>query len=131
MIGRALLAWILAVILAAIFIGPANAATGTAPAIDLRLVLTIGGMVASVVAASAVAKFQIKSLSEKLEDIEQRLRKMDSRSDRLVTATETQEQRISILSKMLTHLEHLQKSYDKLYAMHNGEHPPVASERKT
>ena len=115
-------------------------------AIDIRLVVTLAGILFSVAGASAVAKMQIKQLVEKLEDVEQRLRKMDARSDKLITATETQEQRISILAKMaspenlrrdhmqlsemLTTIKNLEKGYDRLYSMHNGKHPPVANERK-
>ena len=115
-------------------------------AIDLRLVVTLGGILFSVAGASADAKMQIKQLVDKLEDVEQRLRKMDSMYDRLHTSTETQEQRISILAKMaspenlrrdhmqlseiLTTMKNLEKNYDRLYAMHNGKHPPVSSERK-
>ena len=114
-------------------------------AIDLRTVLTLGGVLFSVAGASAVAKMQIKQLTEALEDIEQRLRKMDSRCDKLNTSTETQEQRINILAKMaspenlrrdhmqlaemLTNVKQLEKNYDRLYAMHNGKHPPVSNER--
>ena len=115
-------------------------------AIDLRTVLTLGGVLFSVAGASAVAKMQIKQLSEALEDVEQRLRKMDSRCDKLNTSTETQEQRIDVLSKMaspenlrrdhmqlaemLTNVKQLEKNYDRIYAMHNGKHPPVSNERK-
>ena len=113
--------------------------------IDIRLVVTIAGILFSVAGASAVAKMQIKQLVEKLDDIEQRLRKMDARSDKLITSTETQEQRINILAKMaspenlrrdhmqlaeiVTHVQRLQKDCDRLYSMHNGVHPPVPSER--
>ena len=69
-------------------------------AIDLRTILTLGGILFSVAGASAVAKMQIKQLVENLSDIEQRLRKMDNLYDKLHTATETQEQRINILAKM-------------------------------
>lgn len=115
-------------------------------AIDLRLVVTLGGILFSVAGASAVAKIQIKQLVDKLEDVEQRLRKMDSNYDRLHTSTETQEQRISVLAKLaspenlrrdhmqlseiLTTMKNLEKNYDRLYAMHNGKHPPVSNERK-
>jgi hypothetical protein len=34
------------------------------------------------------------------------------------------------LAELLTHVERLQKDCDRLYSMHNGKHPPVASERK-
>jgi hypothetical protein len=109
--------------------------------IDIRLVVTIAGILFSVAGASAVAKMQIKDIIEKLSDMERRLRQMDSRGDKLVTSTETQEQRINILAKMaspenlrrdhmLTTVKQLEKSYDRLYAMHNGKHPPVADTRK-
>ena len=55
--------------------------------IDIRLVITVAGILFSVAGASAVAKMQIKQLVEKLDDIEQRLRKMDARSDKLITST--------------------------------------------
>jgi septal ring factor EnvC (AmiA/AmiB activator) len=113
--------------------------------IDIRLVVTIAGILFSVAGASAVAKMQIKQLVEKLDDIEHRLRKMDARSDKLITSNETQEQRINILAKMaspenlrrdhmqmaeiVTHVQRLQKDCDRLYSMHNGTHPPVPSER--
>ena len=115
-------------------------------AIDVRMVLTIGGILFSVAGASAVAKMQIKQIEEKLTDMEHRLRKMDSRGDKLVTATETQEQKISILANMsspenlrrdhmklaelFTQVDRLQKDCDRLYSMHNGKHPPVSNERK-
>jgi len=115
-------------------------------AIDLRLVVTLGGILFSVAGASAVAKMQIKQLVDKLDDVEQRLRKMDGMYDRLHTSTETQEQRIAVLAKMaspenlrrdhmqlseiLTTIKNLEKNYDRLYAMHNGKHPPVSDTRK-
>jgi hypothetical protein len=34
------------------------------------------------------------------------------------------------LAEILTTIKNLEKNYDKLYHMHNGKHPPVASERK-
>ena len=114
--------------------------------IDARLVMTVVGMLVSVAGAAAVARQQIKSLGSKLQDVEQRLRKMDSSSDKLETITETQEQRLNVLSKMsspenlrrdqitlatlLADVKQLQKETDRLHAMHNGKHPPVSNERK-
>ena len=73
------------------------------------------------------------------------MRKTAERSDRSINSTETQQQRINIIAKMarldnvrrdhmhmaeiVTHVGRLQKDCDRLYAMHNGSHPPVASER--
>ncbi len=114
--------------------------------IDIRLVVTIVGILFSVAGASAVAKMQIKQLVEQLQDMEHRMRKMDSREDKLTTLTETQQQRIDILAKMaspenlrrdhmqlaelLVNVKQLEKSYDRLYSMHNGKHPPVSDVRK-
>ena len=33
------------------------------------------------------------------------------------------------MAEIVTHVGRLQKDCDRLYAMHNGSHPPVASER--
>ena len=79
--------------------------------IDIRLVVTIVGILFSVAGASAVAKMQIKQLVEQLQDMEQRMRKMDSREDKLATLTETQQQRIDILAKMASPREPTQRSY--------------------
>ena len=84
--------------------------------IDARLVMTVVGMLVSVAGAAAVARQQIKSLGSKLQDVEQRLRKMDSSSDKLET--------------LLADVKQLQKETDRLHAMHNGKHPPVSNERK-
>jgi len=113
--------------------------------IDLRLVMTVAGMLVSVAGAMAVAKSNIKIITEKLEDIETRLRKSDARADKLWTVTETQEQRLDVLAKMsspenlrrdqmamaqlLTEAEHLRKDVDHLIHIHNSKHPPVSSTR--
>lgn len=115
-------------------------------AIDLRTVLTLGGILFSVAGASAVAKMQIKQIGEKLEDVEQRLRKLDTRGDKLVTATETQEQRINILAKMsspenlrrdhmklaeiISQVGQLRKDMDHQLHIHNSKHIPVSDVRK-
>ena len=113
--------------------------------IDLRLVMTVAGMLVSVAGAMAVAKSNIKIITEKLEDIEARLRKSDARADKLWTVTETQEQRLDVLAKMsspenlrrdqmqmaqlLTEVEHLRKDVDHMIHIHNSKHPPVSSTR--
>lgn len=68
---------------------------------DFRLLLTIGGMLISVVSAAAIAKQQIKTLSEHIQDIETRLRKLDARLDRNDTQTDVTVQRLDILSGMM------------------------------
>tara|TARA_Y100000401_G_C8322169_1_gene225999 strand:- start:132 stop:494 length:363 start_codon:yes stop_codon:yes gene_type:complete len=115
-------------------------------AIDIKTVMTIGAMIASVAGAAAVARLQIKELAEKLSDIEGRLRQMDSRADKLWTMTETQETRLNVLAKLASpenlrrdHIElatlqsnvtQLRKEMDHIIHIHNSKHPPVSDIRK-
>ena len=68
---------------------------------DVRLLLTIGGMLVSVVSAAAIAKQQLKTLSEHIQDIESRLRKLDTRLDKNDNQTDVTIQRLSILAGMM------------------------------
>ena len=59
-------------------------------AIDLRLIITIGGILFSVAGAAAIGKMQIAAILSQLTDIETRLRAIDRRIDALDTASEKQ-----------------------------------------
>ncbi len=69
-------------------------------AIDIKLLLTLAGMLVSVVAAASVAKREIKLLSDLTSDIEQRLRKLDQRVDKLENTLDTTQHRLGILASM-------------------------------
>ncbi len=69
-------------------------------AIDLKLVMTLGGILFSVAGASAVAKMQIRQLSDECKELAALIRGLDARYDKLHTLSETQEQRIDVLAKM-------------------------------
>ena len=113
-------------------------------AIDLRLIITIGGILFSVAGAAAIGKMQIAAILSSLTDIEARLRAIDRRCDAFDTITEMQEQKLKILSGLLSpeHLrrdnmvmasalsdiEYLKKQSDKMVAMHNGSHPATAKD---
>jgi chromosome segregation ATPase len=114
--------------------------------IDLRLVMTLVGMLVSVAGASAVAKMQIKVILEKLDDMESRFRVLDSTTDKQETSIETLEQRMSVLSGMMspdnlrrdhmtlaelmTNVKQLRDDVNHLEKMHNTVHPPVSNTRK-
>lgn len=68
--------------------------------IDIRLVVTIAGMLVSVAGAAAVARQSIKQLTALIADIETRLRRLDSQQDRLTTEIKTIAQRIGILAQI-------------------------------
>jgi cell division septum initiation protein DivIVA len=115
-------------------------------AIDLRLIITLGGILFSVAGAAAVGKMQIKILQDTLHDLEQRLRKIDQRIDGLENGESVIKQRVDIMAKMNAPevLEARHRETQKLLGdtanalervkhletMHNTVHPPVASERK-
>lgn len=115
-------------------------------AIDIKLILTIGGVLFSVAGASAVAKMQIRQLSDECAQLQKLISALDTRCDRLHTMTETQEQRLNILAKMSSpenlrrdHMSMAQMQADiaflkdeaaRMHKLHNGVHPPVSSERK-
>jgi hypothetical protein len=115
-------------------------------AIDLRLIITLGGILFSVAGAAMVGKMQIKQLTEETKSLFADIRSLDTRCDKLHTLTETQEQRIDILAKMSSpenlrrdhmtlagiqaDVEFLKAEAARMHKIHNGVHPPVASERK-
>jgi len=69
-------------------------------AIDIKLMLTLAGMLVSVVSAAAIAKREIKLLADQAHDIETRLRKLDQRVDKLENVVDTTQHRIGILAGM-------------------------------
>ena len=73
--------------------------------IDIRLVLTVLGIVFSVAGAAAVARSQIARLTEMLQDVEARLRVADQRTDRLENDAGTQVQRLDVIAQMMSPLE--------------------------
>jgi len=115
-------------------------------AIDIKTVMTVAAMIASVAGAAAVARLQIKELAEKLADVETRLRAIDSRADKLYTMTENQETRLNVLAgiasvenlrrdhRAMAQLEafvsQLRSDVSSLQKIHNGKHPPVSDTRK-
>jgi TolA-binding protein len=112
-------------------------------AIDLRLVVSIAGILISLGGALAVTKQSLKVQAEFIRDLETRLRQLDSRTDRLITQIETQAQRVSVLSEILdpqllaaqhkaasafqatteAKLAALESEVSTLRHMHNGKHP--------
>jgi len=115
-------------------------------AIDLRLIITLGGILFSVAGAAAVGKMQIKAMQDTLHDLEHRLRKIDQRIDGLENGESVIKQRVDIIAKMnapevlrrehmqtanmLADISYLKAETERMHKIHNGSHPPVASERK-
>ena len=69
--------------------------------IDIRLLVTVGGMAATVIAASAVVKASVKVLQDQARDFEKRLRAVDVRIDKATTQIATLAQRQGVISSMM------------------------------
>jgi len=72
---------------------------------ELSDLIPVAALVASVIAASAVARFQIKKLELDSDKLEGRLDQQDVRLDKLTTASEIFEQRVGILASILSPAE--------------------------
>lgn len=66
--------------------------------IDLRLLITLGGMLVSVASAAAIARQQIKHLEEEIKEMKSKCNTMELRLDRNDMTTSINEQKLSELS---------------------------------
>lgn len=66
--------------------------------IDLRLLITLGGMLVSVASAAAIARQQIKHLEEEIKEMKVKCNTMELRLDRNDMTTSINEQKLSELS---------------------------------
>ncbi len=113
--------------------------------LDARMIITIGGMAASIITSFIVVRQKVAELEGLVKETLEKLARLDSRLDRNDTATDLVGQRLSVISGMLdptnrerlhrslermqTEVEHLRKDVDAHRAeylkSHNGKHPPV------
>ena len=70
--------------------------------IDIRLVVSIGVLFASIIGAAAIARYQIASLLEQLNELKRAISVIDSRLDRNDQTTSTMENRVTILASMMS-----------------------------
>lgn len=70
--------------------------------LDIRMLITLGGILASVVSASAIARQQIKHLEEELKELKSFTNKMELRLDRNDMTTSINEQKLTELSVVLS-----------------------------
>ena len=111
--------------------------------LDLRMLLTLGGMLVSVVSASVIVRQKLLMVVEQLHDIEKRLRTVDIRVDKGEVRSSTANQSLEIISGMLSpdrrerhfreiagieaRLKSIERETTHLRDMHNSKHPKVTS----
>ena len=104
-------------------------------AVDVKFLVTLGGILFSVAGAAAVGKMQIKAIIESLGDVEKRLRDIDKRLDVLETNQGIEENQINTLKSILSpdnlakqnreiegirvSIVEAHKDIDRLFKMHN------------
>ena len=67
---------------------------------DVRLVITLGGMLVSVASAAAIARQQIKHLEEEIKELKAKCNTMELRLDRNDMTTSINEQKLLELSSV-------------------------------
>ena len=113
--------------------------------VDIKLLLSLGAMLVSVVSASVIVKQKLAAVIERLDalqkDYESRLRKLDQRTDKQENEIDLNAQKTTVLSSILSP-DQLEKQHremertvvlaesntrriQKLENMHNGKHPSV------
>tara|TARA_B110000285_G_scaffold147678_1_gene164876 strand:+ start:409 stop:762 length:354 start_codon:yes stop_codon:yes gene_type:complete len=114
-------------------------------AIDIKLLLSLGAMLVSVVSASVIVKQKLAAVIERLnalqKDYESRLRSLDQRTDKQENMIDLNAQKTQVLSGILSPSS-LEKSHremerilvmsnsneeriKKLEGLHNGKHPSI------
>ena len=103
------------------------------------MMLTLAGMLVSVVTAFVIVKTKLQAVIDELSDIEARLRQQDRTTDTQEVAIQNHSQRLEVMSGMLAPKEReakgretasiiadvssLRRDVDKLMHMHNGSPP--------
>ena len=122
------------------------------PVLDIKLLLTIGAMIVSVVTSSVIVKQKLSAVIERLDalqkDYESRLRNLDQRTDKQENEIDLNAQKTAVLSSILSpsqlekqhretektigsvtavseKAESNQRRILKLENMHNGKHPKI------
>jgi SMC interacting uncharacterized protein involved in chromosome segregation len=114
--------------------------------LDARLLITLGGMLISVITSFVVtrqkclelednSKTMQKNIGELYDNLEKNNISTQVSANKITVLTtilspENREQLHRSLERMKTEIEHLQKNYDKIMAMHNGKHPSVHEDKE-
>ena len=70
--------------------------------LDVKFLITLGGLAASIVGASAVAKYQLKNILEELRSLWSSVKKLDQRLDKKDVDTDMLSQKMSVIVSMMT-----------------------------
>lgn len=108
---------------------------------DARLLLTVGGMLVSIVSAFVIVKTKLQTTIDQLADIESRLRVLDKNTDKQevelskhdqslktfgdMLSPKERENRAMVMADIQARLNATEAEVQRLRALHNGRHPEV------
>ncbi len=70
--------------------------------LDIKTLITVGGIAASVIGSAAVAKHQLKTIHENIKEIFASLKKLDQRTDKHDINAEMLTSKVTVLSSMMS-----------------------------
>jgi|TARA_R100000315_G_C5233412_1_gene144479 SMC interacting uncharacterized protein involved in chromosome segregation len=109
--------------------------------LDARLLITLGGMLISVLTSFIVTRQKCIELEDDVKNIQKNINELFDSLEKNNISTQVTENKIGVLSTILspdnreklhrslermhTKIEQLEDFNSKIYHMHNGKHPPV------
>jgi SMC interacting uncharacterized protein involved in chromosome segregation len=112
--------------------------------LDARLLITLGGMLISVITSFIVTRQKCIELEDDVKSIQKNINELFDSLEKNNISTQVTENKINTLSgilspdnreklhrsleRMETRIEVLEASVDKLSHMHNGKHPTITKE---
>tara|TARA_B100000131_G_scaffold111090_2_gene108149 strand:- start:3115 stop:3462 length:348 start_codon:yes stop_codon:yes gene_type:complete len=109
--------------------------------LDARLLITLGGMLISVVTSFVVTRQKCIQLEEDTKQMQKNITELYDNLEKNNISTEVAENRVAVISQILspenreklhrslermeTQLKQDRKDLDKILAMHNGSHPII------
>jgi len=70
--------------------------------LDIKTLITVGGIAASVIGSAAVAKHQLKTIHENIKEIFVSLKKLDQRTDKHDINAEMLTSKVTVLASMMS-----------------------------
>ncbi len=114
--------------------------------LDARLLITLGGMLISVITSFIVTRQKCIELEEDSKQMQKNIAELFDNLEKNNISTQVAENKVSVLTAILspenreklhrslermeTQIGQSRKDLDKILAMHNGKHPVIDSERK-
>ena len=112
--------------------------------LDARLLITLGGMLISVITSFIVVRQKCIELEEDSKSMQKNITELYDNLEKNNISTEVAENRVAVISQILspenreklhsslermeTRLDVFEKNLEKIIHMHNGKHPSIEKE---